>query len=100
MQLVSDERIIEASRVSVLIYYVRVRPVHDTPFFLLRDKGDIGKPVRIRMETGAALCERTGVACRCARYKVVHYPVPTFVYCDYTIAPRIRENHRATALLK
>lgn len=48
MQLVRDERIIEASRVSVLIYCVRVRPVHDTSFFLLRDKGDIGKPVRIR----------------------------------------------------
>jgi len=43
MQFVRDERIIEASRVSVLIYCVRVQ-VHDTLFFLLRDKGDIEKP--------------------------------------------------------
>ena len=59
MRLVSDGRIIEASRVSVLIYCVRVRrPVHDTaaPFFLLRDKGDIGKAGKVNARKPVVRC--------------------------------------------
>lgn len=64
-------------------------------FFLLRDKGDIGKPVRTHVNRCGAvsLSSCTLQSCSLSR-------ISTFVYRGYTIAARIQESHRATALLK